>query len=99
MTKSEKKTTKIELHLECCDATYEGLHKWYVREFEHLGWMILAQDKKLNEKIEVYKMSLRLLHQSLDKKMKEIKDVDKKADLKLMKHNVEILIKHVDKDF
>ena len=99
MSKSIKKISKNDLHSECCDATYEGLHKWYVKEFETLGWMILAQDKKLNEKIEVYKMSLRLLHQSLDKKMKDIKDTDKKSDLKLMKHNVELLIKHVHKDF
>ena len=99
MSKSIKKNSKIDSHLECCDATYEGLHKWYVKEFETLGWMILAHDKKLNEKIEVYKMSLRLLQQSLDKKLKEMKDVDKKNDLKLMKHNVELLIKHVNKDF
>ena len=36
---------------------------------------------------------------SLMMKIKDVKDVDKKHDLELMHHNVEILTKHVEKDF
>lgn len=83
----------------CCEVTMHGLNKWYQKESEHLGWMILAHDKGLDDKITNYKMSLKLLKQSLEKKIKDIKDPDSKHDLELMLHNVEVLIKHVNKDF
>jgi len=83
----------------CCEMTMQGLNHWYVTEFEKLGWMILSQDKGLDDKISNYKMSIKLLKQSLEKKIKDIKDPDNKHDLELMLHNVELLIKHVNKDF
>ena len=90
------KSKKIE---ECCEMTFCGLNKWYQCEFEKLGWMILAHDKGLDDKIKSYKITLHHLHHSLELKMNEIKDADKKHDLKLMHHNVELLIQHVAKDF
>lgn len=84
---------------ECCEMTYCALSHWYKCEFEKLGWMILAKDKGMEYKIESYKMTLKHLLHSLELKMKDVKDVDKKHDLKLMHHNVELLIKHVSKDF
>ena len=47
-------------HLECCDVTFHGIHKWYTAMFEKLGWMILAKDKGLNDNIEHYKYGLLL---------------------------------------
>ena len=84
---------------DCCEVTFLGLQGWYVKEFQQLGWMILAKDKGLNEKVITYIHSLQHLLHSLEKKIKDIKDIDKKNDLKLMIKNVKILIKHVEKDF
>ena len=86
-------------HPECCDVTFHGIHKWYTAMFEKLGWMILAKDKGLNDNIIHYKYSVKLLQQSIEKKIKDAKDSDKKADLKIMLHNVKALVKHVNKDF
>ncbi len=83
----------------CCEMTFHALNCWYKAEFEKLGWMILADNRGLGEKIESYKMSLHRLLESLEMKIKDIKDIDKKHDLELMHHNVKILIKHVEKDF
>jgi hypothetical protein len=83
----------------CCEMTFVALNKWYEMEFQKLGWMILAKDKGMNEKIDNYKMCLEHLHQSLKNKIKDVNDIDKKHDLKLMCHNIVLLIKHVNKDF
>ena len=91
--------TTIDKHPECCKVTYKGLYDWYVDVFEKLGWMILAKSRKLDEKIDTYKLSIQLLHQSLEKKIKELKNINKKNDLKIIKHNVKILMDHVNKDF
>ena len=90
------KSSKID---ECCEMTFCALSYWYRSEFEKLGWMILADNRGFTDKIESYKMSLNRLLKSLIMKIKDVKDVDKKHDLELMHHNVEILIKHVEKDF
>jgi hypothetical protein len=84
---------------QCCEMTFYALNCWYKSEFEKLGWMILADNRGFTDKIESYKMSLSRLSKSLMMKIKDVKDVDKKHDLELMHHNVEILIKHVEKDF
>ena len=84
---------------QCCEMTFYALNCWYKSEFEKLGWMILADNRGFTDKIESYKMSLHRLLKSLSMKIKDVKDADKKHDLELMHHNVEILIKHVEKDF
>ena len=84
---------------DCCEATFCALNKWYKAEFEKLGWMILAKNKGMEEKIDNYLASLQYLKQSLEKKIEEIHDIDKKNDLLLMHKNVDILMKHVHKDF
>jgi len=84
---------------ECCEMTFAALQKWYSSEFEKLGWMILAENRGMNEKVNSYKTSLKYLLHSLELKMKDLKDVDKKHDLKLMIYNVDVLMKHVNKDF
>ena len=83
----------------CCDVTYHALHKWYESEFEKLGWMVLAKNRGLTDKIIEYLASLDRLHYSLQHKMTHIKDKDKRHDLELMCHNVDLLIEHAKKDF
>ena len=92
----KKNNKNAEAHLE---TTYYALHGWYKKEFELLGWMILAKSHGFGEKIECYKTSLRHLHQAIKNKIAIIECNDKKTDLKLMLKNVDILMKHVDKDF
>jgi hypothetical protein len=107
MTKSEmRKTRKIHTmkhmeyhHGECCDATFHGLHHWNKAMFEQLGWMILAKEHGMMDKISTYKNSIKRLKMAIEKKMKHMKDSDKKEDLMIMYHNVCCLEKHVDADF
>jgi predicted ATP-binding protein involved in virulence len=99
MNKSIKKTIKHHNRDFCCNATFHGLNKWYAHMFEELGWMVLAQHRGINEKVMVYKHSVQRLKESIEHKMHEIKDGDKKEDLKIMHENVCVLMAHVNKDF
>jgi len=81
------------------EATNCGLHKWMVAKYEKLGWMCLAKQHGNMLKIEGYLDSLRTLMASIEKKLKEVQDKDKKDDLeitlnntKLLKHNAWILL-------
>lgn len=94
MNKMNKKMKEEE---ECF--TFHGLNKWYKREFENLGWMILAKNKGMTEKLEHYKKSLQHLKSELESKLKKTKDTDKKDDILIMWKNVNILIEHVNIDF
>ena len=83
----------------CCDATCAGLEKWYTMEFEKLGWMVLAKERGMNEKVMMYKHSLDHLSKSLQHKMDFHVCKDDRDDLMIMLQNVEVLQKHVEKDF
>lgn len=96
MLKKMKNMSRIN---KCCEMTFHALNCWYKSEFEKLGWMVLADNRGFDDKIESYKMNLHRLRESLEMKIKDVKDYDKKHDLELMHHNVKILIKHVEKDF
>ena len=92
-----KKTLKIS---KCAhNTTFDGLQKWYRSSFEQLGWMILALKFGYKDKVQVYKQNTLMLRDCLAKKYKKMTDHDKKEDVKIMLNNVEILIKHVNKDF
>jgi hypothetical protein len=82
-----------------CGTTMHSLHEWYVATFEKLGWMILAKHKKYNDKIAAYKNGIRRLKSELEKKIESVELHDKKVDLKIMHHNVCLLMEHVNKDF
>jgi len=82
-----------------CGTTMHGLHEWYVAMFEKLGWMILAKHKKYNDKITAYKNGLKRLKYELEQKIDSVEHHDKKVDLKIMHHNVCLLIEHANKDF
>ena len=81
------------------EATNCGLQKWMVSKYEKLGWMCLAKQHGDNVKIEAYLDSLRSLMASLEKKINEVEEKDRKDDLeitlnntKLLKHNAWILL-------
>ena len=84
-------------------ATNCGLQKWMVAKYEKLGWMCLAKQHGNMLKIQAYLDSLRSLMASLEKKITEVHEKDRKDDLeitlnntKILKHNAWILL--VDKE-
>jgi hypothetical protein len=92
-----KKTLKIK---GCAhNPTFDNLQGWYKKSFEQLGWMVLAIQYNYTEQIAMYKKNTLLLRDCIAKKYKKIVDPDKKDELKSMLNNVEILIKHINKDF
>ena len=81
------------------EVTYKGLYGWYNGMFEKLCWMILSKEHKINDKIEDYKNSLYRLKDCIIKKHKRMIYSDKKENLKIMLNDLDILIKHVEKEF
>ena len=81
------------------ERTFHALVKWYEHMFEKLGWMVLASQHGHHEKIKHYIYKLRCLKGAIEQKLKAVKNVDKKADLKIMHRNLCVLMKHVEKDF
>ena len=65
-------------------ATMAGLHKWYVAEFEKLGWMVLAKEKGHDYKIVSYKKAIHHLLESIEHVMSEYADPDRKHDLAVL---------------
>ena len=72
--------------------TNHGLIKWYETEFEKLGWMVLAKNHGMQDKVDMYKKSLQRLHDNLCCKIEAVKETDRKDDLRIMKDNVVHLI-------
>lgn len=83
----------------CCESTFKGIQKWYKNVFEQLGWMILAKDKGMTDKISVYVNSIYRIHMAIEQKIKKTSDKDRIQDLQIMLDNVKILLAHVQKDF
>ena len=101
--KSRSDSHKEEIHTYdktgfCCEATFHSLHHWYVSEFEKLGWMILAKNRNMKDKIDTYLNSLDRLHEALTHKLEHLRDSDKREDVMIMLSNVDILIRHAKKD-
>lgn len=92
-------TRKNQKEMEEHDATFHGIELWYKHKFETLGWMLLAKRDGYSDKVMAYKNSALRLHNVIDRKIKKIHDKDKKADLVIMKNNIEHLIEHIKKDF
>lgn len=80
-------------------ATMHGLNKWYEKMFEELGWMVLAHEKGMDDKVQVYKNSLERLQTHLECKIHSVHEHDRKVDLHILLDNVKILTAHVHKDF
>lgn len=83
----------------CCETTFKGLNRWYKSVFEQLGWMVLAKQYGMTDKVNVYVNSVYRIHMAIEQKMKKTEDKDRMEDLRVMKKNVQILLTHVQKDF
>jgi len=94
-----KKYLKKYLKDACCPATMHWLNKWFEEMFEKLGWMVLANKKGYKDKVVSYMKSLHRLRKALHQKMAKVHDIDRKNDLAILAHNLDILIAHADRDF
>jgi hypothetical protein len=72
--------------------TYKGLHKWTVKSFEKLGWMLLMLKYGDNPlKINAYLMSLENLKQAIIDKRNVLSEADRKLDLDILLDQVSFL--------
>lgn len=92
-------TRRRDRHLPMYANTMHGLQHWYHREFEKLGWMVIANAKGYDYKVTAYKKNLQNLKKSLEHVMEEYQDPDRKHDLAVLHMNLMCLIDHVNKDF
>jgi hypothetical protein len=83
----------------CCDSTFDGIICWHKRMFEELGWMVLAKERGMSDKVMVYKNSIARLKMAIEQKLADTRDKDRKDDLKVLLHNVCVLMDHVNHDF
>jgi hypothetical protein len=83
----------------CKNKSTYGLHQWFKSEFEKLGWMVLANELNMHEKIHDYMHSVQRLHDHLECKVHETKDPDRRDNLIIMMNQVKILLKHCKRDF
>jgi hypothetical protein len=97
--RTEKKRAGKRHHCEN-NITMHSLQKWYDNAFKNLGWMVLAKQRgNMEDKILVYKNSIRRLMGKIECKLHSITDHDSKEDLKIMWENAKVLREHADKDF
>lgn len=75
-------------------ATMHGIHHWYKKEFEKLGWMVLAKAKGYTDKVNIYKKSIDRLIYSIEHLQTEYENHNRKHDL-----NVLLIESKVLKDF
>jgi hypothetical protein len=61
--------------------------------------MILAKSKGMTDKIQVYINSVHRLKQAIEDKKNKVYDADKVEDLRIMSANLDVLLKHIHKDF
>ena len=69
------------------DTTRHSLECWFKHEFEHLGWMVLAKSKSIDEKrseqerdhmrnkVNVYCESIKSLENALEQKIEMLKNL------------------------
>jgi len=84
---------------ECAYATHQGLSVWYKHLFEELGWMVLAKNRGMSDKVSVYLHSIRRFKNSIEYKITTTQEKDRRNDLQIMHSNVCILLEHAEKDF
>ena len=80
-------------------ATYTWLNLWFKSEFEKLGWMVLAKEKGMHEKVRTYVHGVQRLHDLLECKIQETMDKDRLDDLTIMLQDVKLLLAHCKRDF
>ena len=73
------------------EATYHGLHCWMKHKFEKLGWMCLAKKHGNTLKVQAYLDSIERLKASLEKKLNDLNEQDRKNDIKIIQDDVDVL--------
>jgi hypothetical protein len=68
-----------------------GLQHWMKCKFENLGWMCLAQSDKNTLRINAYFESIDSLIASIEEKIKEVQEKDRKDDLEITLENTHLL--------
>jgi len=87
------------LYPECPDATFHDLECWSKHLFEKLGWMVLAKNYGMTDKVYSYRTSLHRIRCAIEKKIKKSHDHDKKEDLRILHRNICMLCEHAEQDF
>ena len=100
-TLSRKTLKRKTMTIKGCahEPTYVSLVLWYNSSFEKMGSMILEKHNGYSDKVSSYKTDVMRLRDCISKKHSKITASSKKDDLKIMLDNVEVLIKHIKKDF
>ena len=81
-------------------ATYCELERWLIHDFEHLGWIVLANANGNKLKVKAYKDSVNRLVDAIAAKISsENLPADKKEDLEIMLEKAVVLQDHVAGDF
>lgn len=76
--------------------TFLGLEKWYCKEFENAGMIVLSRSFGHHMKVWAYRKSVVKLILALEAKMSRVASKDKLEDLTIMKHNAEYLLTFID---
>ena len=95
---SARKSRSLQIAMDSKARTFQGLNHWHVHLFKNFGWMVLEKARGNHIKIESYKDSTNRLLQSLEFRLKDIHEKDRKEDLLIMINNVKILKKFIDKE-
>ena len=84
---------KYKMHREVAPnkVTNCGLQHWMKMKFEHLGWMCLAQSHGNNLKVKAYFESLKSLISSIEQKIKDVHEKDRKDDLEITLQKTKLL--------
>lgn len=67
------------------------LQKWTTRQFEKLGWIILAAKRNKMYKVRTYKRYILQLYSALQRTKNEYIDPDRKHDIDVLIDKVKIL--------
>jgi len=97
-TRKSHTSKSLQIAMDPKARTFQGLNHWHVHLFKNFGWMVLEKTRGNHIKIESYKDSTNRLLQSLEFRLKDIHEKDRKEDLLIMINNVKILKKFMDKE-
>lgn len=76
--------------------TFHGLHQWFVKTFEKLGWIILHMNEGNIDKVNCYFNSIDRLLVSLNEKLNVLEENDRKNDIIIMINKVNVLKNFVE---
>ena len=78
--------------------TLMDLHYWYQHVFDKFGWIILCMnenDTDSQDKIKYYVRAISHLKKSLEMKISQVQETDRKNDLQIMYDNLSVLYNYI----